>query len=95
MNARIYEFPESKKWQQCYKAAIVEADSTKLPDRIAEAKKVIAQRARELFQTTGNNFDEEQALDVAMCVLHALQGTLKSRPIAVQLIRNDLKAGAS
>jgi hypothetical protein len=72
MNARIYEFPENKKWQECYKAAIVEADSTKLPDRIAEAKKVIGQRARELFQTTGNNFEEEQALDVAICVLHAL-----------------------
>lgn len=48
MNARVYEFPESKKWQQCYKAAIVEADSTKLPDRIAEAKKVIGQRARDV-----------------------------------------------
>jgi hypothetical protein len=81
MNARIYEFPENKKWQECYKAAIVEADSTKLPDCIAEAKKVIGQRARKLFQTTGNNFEEEQALDVAICVLHALQGTLKSRPI--------------
>jgi hypothetical protein len=82
MNARIYEFPENKKWQEYYKAAIVEADSTKLPGRIAEAKKVISQRARELFQTTGNNFEEEQALDVAICVLHALQGTLKSRPFA-------------
>lgn len=95
MNATIYEFPQSKKWQQCYKAAIVETDPTKLPDRIAEAKKVIGQRARELFQATGNNFEEEQALDAAMCVLHALQGTLKSRPIAVQLIRNDLRVGAS
>ena len=95
MNARIYEFPENKKWQECYKAAIVEADSTKLPDRIAEAKKVIGQPARELFETKENNFEEKQALDVAMFVLHALQGTLKPRPIAVHLIRNDLKAGAS
>jgi hypothetical protein len=95
MNARVYEFPENKKWQECYKAAIVEADSTKLPGRIAEAKKVIGQRARELFQTTGNNFEEEQALDVAICVLHALHGTLKSRSIAVQPIRNDLKTGTS
>ena len=78
MNATIYEFPENKKWRECYKAAIVEADSIKLPNRIAEAKKVIVERARELFQT-GNNFEEEQALDVAMCVLHALEGTLKSR----------------
>jgi hypothetical protein len=95
MSARIYEFPENKKWQECYKAAIVEADSTKLPDRIAEAKKVIGQRARQLFQTTGNNFEEEQALEVAICALHALHGTLKSRPIAVQAIPNDLKTGTS
>jgi hypothetical protein len=95
MNARIFEFPENQKWQALYKAAIVEADSTKLPDRIAEAKRVMGQRARELFQTAGNNFEEEQALDAAICVLHALHGTLKSRPIAVQPIRNDLKTGTS
>ncbi len=67
MNALIYEFPESGNWQALYKAAIVENDSTKLPERIAEAKRAIGRRARELFQTTGNNFEEEQALDVAVC----------------------------
>ena len=62
MNAVIYEFPVNKNWQALYKAAIVEADSTKLSDRIAKAKKVIAESARELFQTSGDNFEEEQAL---------------------------------
>jgi hypothetical protein len=91
MIAAIYEFPENRNWQERYKAAIVEGDSTKLPDCIAEAKKAIVQRARELFQTTEANFAEEQALDAAICALHALQGTLKPRSIVVRLIRNDLK----
>jgi hypothetical protein len=83
MNAVIYEFPTNRNWQALYKAALVEADSTKQSDRIAEAKRVIAERARELFQMSGDNFQEEQALDTAVCVLHALHGALKSRSIAV------------
>jgi hypothetical protein len=95
MNAAMYEFPESGKWQALYKAAIVEADSTKLPDRIAEAKKVIVERARDLFQAGGENFEEEQALDDAIRVLHALHGTLKSRMIALRLTCNEGKTGES
>ena len=89
MNAAIYEFPENRNWQALYKAAIVEVDSTKRLDRISEAKRAIVERARELFQTTGDNFREEQALDTALCVLHALQGTVKSRSIALQRPRNE------
>lgn len=91
MNAVIYQFPDNRNWQALYKAAIVEVDSTKLLDCIAEAKKVILERARELFQTSGDNFKEEQALDAAVCVLHALQGTVKSRSIAIQLPHNEHK----
>lgn len=92
MNAVIYDFPEHVDWQALYEAAIAEVDATKLPDRIAEAKRAIVTRARELFQTSGENFEEEQALDTAVCVLHALHGTLKSRSIALQLACNDRKA---
>jgi hypothetical protein len=78
MNAVIYEFPENGDWQALYNAAIAEVDATKLPDRISEAKRAIVGRARELSQTSGENFEEEQALGTAICVLHALHGTLKS-----------------
>ena len=91
MNAAIYEFPENGDWQTLYKAAIAEVDAVKLHDRIAEAKRAIAMRARELFQMSGENFEEEQALDTAVCVLHALHGRLKSRSIALQLACNDRK----
>ncbi len=51
MDAVIYELAENRNWQALYKAAIVEVDSTRQPERIAEAKKVIVERARELFPT--------------------------------------------
>jgi hypothetical protein len=91
MNAVIYGLPENGNWQALYKAAIVEVDSTKQLERIAEAKKRIVERARELFQRTGDNFEEEQALDTAIGVLHALHGTLKSRSIAPHLPCDELK----
>lgn len=94
MKAVIYEFPENRNWQSLYKAAIAEGDPTKLLDCIAAAKKGIAERARELFQMSGDNFEEEQALDTAICVLHALHGTLKSRSIAPELTCNDPKAAS-
>jgi len=71
------KFPENRNWRELYKAAICELDSTKVPDRIAETKKMLVQRARELFQKTGDNLEEEQALDAAMCTLHVLHSTLK------------------
>ena len=74
------KFPENRNWRELYKAATCELDSTKVPDRIAETKKVLVQRARELFQKTGDNLEEEQALDGAMCTLHVLHSTLKPPP---------------
>ena len=64
-------------WRTLYRAAILEPDATKISVRIAEAKKEIVQRARELFQENRNNIDEEQALDSAMCTLHVFRSTLK------------------
>ena len=75
---------ENRNWREPYKAAIRELDSAKLPDRIAEAKRVLVQRARELFQKTGDNLEEEQAVDAAMCTLHVLHSTLKAPNIAAE-----------
>ena len=82
MNTVTHELPENRNWREHYKAAIRELDSSKLADRIAEAKKVLVQRARELFQKTGDNLEEEQAVDAAMCSLHVLHSTLKAPAIA-------------
>jgi G:T/U-mismatch repair DNA glycosylase len=91
MSAVIYQLPENRDWQALYKAAIVEVDSTKQAERIAEAKKLIVARARELFQMSGDHFQEKQALDAAIGVLHALQTTLKRRPTVSHLPGNGLK----
>jgi hypothetical protein len=77
MNAVIYEFPENTNWRELYKAAVLELDSTQIPVRIASAKHAIVQRARELFQKTGANLEEKQALDAAMNLLQTLHSTLR------------------
>jgi len=46
MNTVTHELPETRNWREPYKAAIRELDSSKLADRIAEAKRVLVQRAR-------------------------------------------------
>jgi len=89
MNIVTRAFPDNGNWRDLYKAAVREPDSAKLPDRIAEAKRVLVQRARELFQKTGNNLEEEQAVDAAMCILHVLHSTLRAPPIATQTRRFD------
>ncbi len=89
MNPVTPKFPENRNWRELYKAAICELDSTKVPDRIAETKRVLVQRARELFQKTGDNLEEEQAVDAAMCTLHVLHSTLKPLSIAAQTITRN------
>jgi len=39
--------PNSRAWRGLYKAALFEVDKTRLPDRIAQAEKALALRARE------------------------------------------------
>jgi hypothetical protein len=60
-------------WRGLYMAAIFEIDSAKLPARIAAAEESIRQRTRELFQTADDHGDEDQDLDDATYVLHALR----------------------
>jgi hypothetical protein len=58
-----------------YTAALFDVDKTKLPERIAQAEKALALRARELFHIAGDNIEEEQALDDTMYALRALRNT--------------------
>ena len=77
MQVAVSKAPDSRKWREFYRAAMLEVDSTKVPERISEAEKALVQRARELFQKTGDNIEEEQALDDAMYILHGLRSTCK------------------
>jgi len=77
MSIGISNSPDSRYWRQLYRAALFEIEEGKLPARIAEAEKAVVLRARELFQTAGDNGEETAALDHAMYTLHALRATTK------------------
>jgi len=73
MNTGGFKSLESGAWKDLYKAALFEVDNARLPERIAQAEKALALRARELFHIAGDNLEEEQALDDTMNALHALR----------------------
>ena len=58
-------------WRDLYVAALFESDRMRTPQRIAEAKKALVTRARELFQATGDHVQEQTAIDDALQALHA------------------------
>ena len=73
MNTGSSKSLDCRAWRELYKVALFEVDKSKLPERVAQAQKALALRARELFHIAGDNIEEEQALDDAMYALHALR----------------------
>jgi hypothetical protein len=86
MNTASAKSLDSGAWRGLYTTALFELDKTKLPDRITQAEKALAIRARALFYTAGDNIEEGEALDDAMYALHAL----RNRPNAALLQRVGL-----
>jgi hypothetical protein len=82
---------DSRAWRGLYRAALFEIDEIKLPERIAQAEKAIALRARDLFHMAGDN-DEEDKLWMTLCMPCMLWGTARKRTavscIAVRLLRS-------
>jgi hypothetical protein len=75
MNTGSSKSLDNGAWRDLYKAALFEVDNARLPERIAQAEKALALRARELFHIAGDHIEEEQALDDTMYALHALRNT--------------------
>jgi hypothetical protein len=73
----ICESAENMNWRSLYRAAVREPDASQIPVRIASAQNAIVLRARELFQDTGSNLAEQQALDAALGYLQVLHRTLR------------------
>ena len=65
--------PPPPSWRGLYVAALFEPDKERMARRIADAEKALVVRARELFQATGDNLEEESAIDDALYALHALE----------------------
>lgn len=66
----------TKAWKDLYVAALLESDEQKIPALITEAERAIVDRARVLFVATGDNIEEEEALDDALYALRALSSCL-------------------
>jgi hypothetical protein len=60
-------------WRDLYLAALFEADSAKLPERIAKAEYAMSLRDRELWYSGGDHDTEKRALIGAMRALEALR----------------------
>src|SRR5204863_8510736 len=69
----------TQSWKDLYHAAIHESDLNKVAERITDAESALVLRARELFYTSDDKFGEEESLDEAMYILHALRRSLKHR----------------
>jgi hypothetical protein len=55
----------------------MEADNDRMSVRITEAERAMLERARALFQASGDNIQEEEALDDALYALRALKTCLE------------------
>jgi hypothetical protein len=72
-------------WKKLYSAALVESDRTKMLPLIVHAESAIVLRARVLFDSRTDNFEEKQALDSALSTLHLLKNCLTMRAHAISL----------
>ena len=79
MDTATHAYSDSTCWKQLYRAAILENNTTRIPERVTEAKHAIVARARELFGSRGNHGDEKEALDDAMYALQALETSEQNR----------------
>jgi hypothetical protein len=77
MNGVTTTLSRVDQWHELYKAALFETDRKKIPARIADAEQAIVARARDLFSTSTDNIEEDQALDDALYALRALQNCLR------------------
>jgi len=65
-----------RSWRALYQAALFEADTSKQPSRIEEAKSALLSRSRELFAASPSYDGEAEAIDNALYALQALQNCL-------------------
>ena len=88
MNAAVYRGLTTPSWKDLYRAAIYESDLNRLPERIDDAEAALVVCAREPFYAVGDEAEEGECLDDAMCILHALRSSLKCRPSNIQSTSN-------
>jgi hypothetical protein len=66
-------FPnKQKRWLTLYKAALLESDLQKMPERIVRASKALQERSREL-QGSGGHYGERLEIEYAIRNLHVAE----------------------
>jgi hypothetical protein len=65
--------PDNCRWQDLYRAAILERDQAKLAERIVHAEWAIIVRAHALFSQPESAIQERRALDAALVALRILK----------------------
>jgi hypothetical protein len=73
---RRQNVPPTTDWKELYGAALFEKDKRRMSLLIEDAERAIALRSRQLFAASGENWQEQQALDNALLALHALKRCL-------------------
>ena len=73
MNHGDGRFQVEQSWKRLYETALLEKDTMLLHQRIAEAKKAIAERTLVLLSENGHNHSEKEALVSANVVLDDLK----------------------
>jgi len=66
-------------WKVLYQAAMTETEINKLPERLSDAEAALIARAQELFYASGDDGEEGESLDNAMCIVHSLRHSLSRR----------------
>ena len=75
METRTHKSSIRRDWKEIYKAALFEDDNSKIPQRIAEAERALAARARELFGASDDQIREQRAMENARYFLRVLRNT--------------------
>jgi hypothetical protein len=68
------------RWKQLYAAAMLELDDTKLPERIAEARAAMLDRAEDSLANSSG--EERRTLNDALRILRVLEEITLKRPPA-------------
>jgi hypothetical protein len=66
-------------WEESYKAAILETDDKKLPNRLHAVKGAIDRRLQEMQMDHGGTPEERQALTDALAGLNVIRRELERR----------------
>ena len=67
-------------WEEPYRAAVLEVDRAKLPERLNTAKAAIDDRLHELQSNPGGTPEERQAISNALAALYVLRKEVEQSP---------------